>query len=463
LLSIPQSETERLLTELLAERGGTIERGLELANLAQHDDHVTATLRGVDGKSEELDARWVVGADGAHSSVRRLAGLGFEGSSYDDRFLLADVRVDWDFGRDRIITFFAESGLLACFPMPGERWRLIASTDGTEDDLTPPTLAEFQRIVDERTQLESRLDDAAWLARFRIHCRQVKRYRAGNVFVAGDAAHIHSPVGGQGLNTGIQDAHNLGWKLELVSRGKAPPELLDSYHLERHAVGVALLRGTDFATRVATLKHPVVRAMRNSLSRFLSSLEVVQQRITRNVAELTLSYAGSPIVAEHRSSMFRSRFGEDESQERPTVSAWWAFDSAAGAGQRAPDGLILRLGTGESVRLASVIDGRRHTLLLFDGRAPTPEGYARLAGVARAVERSWADLIDVHVVVPGDERPPELEWHGSILLDIYGDLEDRYGARAECLYLVRPDLYIGFRSQPADEVALIQYLKRIFV
>jgi 2-polyprenyl-6-methoxyphenol hydroxylase-like FAD-dependent oxidoreductase len=463
LLSIPQSDTERILAELLVRRGGSVERGVELVDIAQHEDRVTATLRHANGRSEAVDARWLVGADGAHSTVRRLAGLGFEGSSYDDRFVLADVRIGWDFPRDRVTTFFSETGLLACFPLPGERWRLIATVEDSSDDAPPPTLEEFQAIVDLRCHVQSTLSDPAWLARFRIHCRQVKRYRAGNVFVAGDAAHIHSPVGGQGLNTGIQDGHNLAWKLDLVSRGKAPPALLDSYHLERHAVGVALLRGTDFATRVATLKHPVVRAVRNRMSSFLSSLEVVQQRITKSVAELTLSYADSPIVGEHRSSMFRSRIGEDESDERPNVSAWWAFDSAAGPGARAPDGLIMREGAEEAVRLATVIDGRRHTLLLFDGRAPTEEGYARLAAVAHAVEAKYRDLVDVHVVVPGDERPTQLAWKGSVLMDIYGDLEDRYGARAECLYLIRPDLYVGFRSQPADQDALLAYLQRIFI
>jgi hypothetical protein len=195
----------------------------------------------------------------------------------------------------------------------------------------------------------------------------------------------------------------------------------------------------------------------------LSALEVVQQRITRSVAELSLSYAGSPIVAEHRSSLWRSRIGEDETEERPTVNAWLAFDSAPHAGARAPDGLLQRAGSEEPVRLMRIIDCRRHTLLLFDGRAPTPEGYARLAAVARGVEQRYAGLVDVHVVIPAVDRPRDLDWGGSVLMDIYGDLEDRYGARAECAYLLRPDLYIGFRSQPADLDALLAYLSRIFL
>jgi 2-polyprenyl-6-methoxyphenol hydroxylase-like FAD-dependent oxidoreductase len=464
LLSIPQSETERILNELLEQLGASVERGLELVSLALHDDHAEATLQTSSGGVEVSTARWVVGADGAHSSVRRLAGIGFGGAAHDERFLLADVRIDWEVPRDRITTFLSNRGLLGCFPLPDDRWRLIASSDPDEpaELAEAPTLEELQPLVDARSGAPSRLSDPTWLARFHIQCRQVKQYRSGCVFLAGDAAQIHSPAGGQGLNSGIQDAHNLAWKLALVARGQGRAELLDSYHAERHAVGVGLLRGTDFATRVAMLRHPVMRSMRDRMSSFLASLEVVQHRITRRVAELDLSYAGSPIVEEHRSSVFQSRLGADEGDERPTVGAWWAFDSAPRAGERAPDGLVVRPGREDPARLMRVIDGRRHTLLLFDGRAPTKEGYQRLVSVARSVGQRYPDLMHVHIVVPGADRPGDLDWHGSLLMDMYGDLEDRYGARAECLYLLRPDLYVAFRSQPVDGDALLAYLGRIF-
>jgi 2-polyprenyl-6-methoxyphenol hydroxylase-like FAD-dependent oxidoreductase len=463
LLSIPQSETERILTEQLQRLGGSIERGVELIDLVQHEARAELRLRASDGSEGALSARWVVGADGAHSSVRRLIGLELEGAT-EEHFLLADLRVAWDMPRDRITTYFSEAGLFACFPLPGERWRLMATApeDGPAEPAEQPTLAELQSLTDERSAIPGQLSDPSWLARFRVHRGRVKSYRVGCVFLAGDAAHVHSAAGGQGLNTGIQDAHNLGWKLALVSEGRGQPELLDSYHTERHAVGVALLRGTDFEDRAPRLEHPIVRAIRDRVSSFLSALEVVQHRITRSVAELDLSYRGSPIVGEHRSSVFRSRLGADETDERPTLNAWWAFDSAPSAGERAPDGFVVRAAREEPMRLASVIDGRRHSLLLFDGRAPTDRGYARLTEVARAVESRHPGLVDVHVVVPGADRPTELEWRGSVLIDVFGDLEDRYGSRAECLYLLRPDLYIGYRSQPADQSALLAYLSRIF-
>src|SRR5262249_34680752 len=156
-------------------------------------------------------------------------------------------------------TFFHENGLLACFPLPAGRMRLIASLpDGSAEE---PTLADFQKLFDERGSVRAKVSDPAWIAGFRIHCRQVKKYREGRVFLAGGAAHIPRPAGGQGMNTGIQDAHNLAWKLAITLAGRARPELLDSYNAERHGVGAGVLRSTDFATRVATLKNPVARAI----------------------------------------------------------------------------------------------------------------------------------------------------------------------------------------------------------
>jgi hypothetical protein len=259
---------------------------------------------------------------------------------------------------------------------------------------------------------------------------------------------VHSPVGGQGLNTGIQDALNLGWKLALVCGGWSLPSLLDSYHAERHGVGRALLQSTELATRVGTLRHPVARALRDTLARFLSSLEVVQARIVRSVAELDLAYRKSPIVGEKRTALFGARLGADDSAEEPTLAAVRSFAAAPAAGERAPD--------------VPPIDGKRHTLLLFDGRAPTDEGYRKLAGIAATVARRYGRLVAVHVVVPTAERPAALDWDGSVIFDVEGELEDRFGALAECLYLIRPDLYVGFRSQPADREALLEHLATIF-
>jgi 2-polyprenyl-6-methoxyphenol hydroxylase-like FAD-dependent oxidoreductase len=458
-IALPQSDTERILDDLLVRRGGRVERGLELTGLTDGSDGVEATL----ASGERICARYLVGCDGAHSTTRKAAGLAFEGEPFPDGFLLADVSVDWSLPRDQICTFFNDSGLLACFPLPGGRARLIGTRPYDETDpARQPTLADFQRLVDERTGLAARVSDPVWLAAFRVQSRQVAQYRKGRVFLAGDAAHIHSPVGGQGMNTGIQDAHNLAWKLGLVAGGHAPATLLDSYQPERHKVARAILRSTELATKVATLRHPVARAVRDRMAQLLTSFEVVQERIMRNVAEVDLSYRTSPIVDERTDGALKARVtGDDTADESPSLTAWRRFAYAPRAGDRAPDGHAhLR---GEPVTLASLYGHARHLVLLFDGRARTAAGYHNLTAIAAALRERYGERVATYVVVEGADRPAELPPEIEVLLDPDGDLEDRFGAVAECAYVIRPDLYIGHRCQPARREWILQHFEKSLV
>ncbi|MBK7398370.1 MAG: FAD-dependent monooxygenase [Myxococcales bacterium] len=456
-LAIPQYETERHLEWALQSHGVKVERGVELTDLVQLDDRVRATLRLADGSTETVEAAYAVGCDGAHSLVRKKVGLEFEGEQFPEGFFLADVRLRAPaIPREFITTYFTEEGMLACFPMPDDRFRLIATSPVEKDGAL--TLEELQECLDRRAPGGAIAFDPAWLARFRVHSRQVSAYRKDRVFLAGDAAHIHSPAGGQGMNTGIQDAHNLGWKLALVIGGHAHDVLLDSYHAERHQVGAALLRSTELATRVGTFKSPVARAVRDRIAHFMSSLEVVQQRIMRSIAELDLDYKASPIVENFQESLFTARVGDEAAGEGPTIRAWREFHAAPHAGARAPDATCLL--DGKETRLSALFGGGAHTLLLFDGRAATEHGYDNLARIAAVVHAQHGDRVRVHVVVPRAVRPSSLPGDLSVLLDPEGEVEHRYGAACECAYLIRPDLYVGFRMQPAVPERLVRYLEQ---
>lgn len=459
VLMLPQSETEDVLTARLVGLGGKIERGVELSSCEQNATGVVARVRDADGKEEDIRAAWLVGCDGAHSMVRKQAGLEFGGRAYDERFVLGDVAIAWDVPRDQIATFFGDSGVAVCFPLPGNRWRVVAALPPEDTREDGPTVEELEKMLAERSAISVKLSAPGWLARFRIHARQVAEYRRGRVFLAGDAAHIHSPFGGQGMNTGMQDAHNLAWKLALVHQGKAHATVLDSYHAERHPIASQILRDTDAMTRVATLRNPVARTVRNQMARFFSSFDVFRERVARNVAELVIDYRNSPIVDEYRDSLLLARIGNDTGEESPTIGAYRQFGSAPHAGQLVGDGVAIR--DGREQRLGEILDTRRHTLLLFDGRATTAQGYERFRQIHTNVGAAYADRIDVHVVVPSDTRPVGLDGI-SVLLDPEGDLELRFGATAECLYLIRPDLYIAYRSQPAEPEPLAKYLASVF-
>lgn len=458
VLSVAQSETEAVLAKKLESFETRVEREAKLVSFAQDGTGVSATLSTPKGE-EKVRAAWLVGADGAHSTVRKQLEIPFEGSTYEERLVLADVKIEGHLREDRVTTFFAEDGVLACFPMKGHRFRLIglAPADLKEDET--PTLERVASLFAARTGLDAKLEDPQWLAQFRVHCRQVARYRDDRVFLAGDAAHIHSPVGGQGLNTGVQDAHNLAWKLALVHRGTARGLLLDSYHAERHGVGAAILRGTDAATRVITLKGNVARTVRNEVARFMSGFDLVQRRIAEQAAELSVAYESSAIVAEDRTGLLQGRIGTAAGGETPTIGSVREFDAGPRPGARARDGVIAIAGATGTRRLLEAVDTRQHTLLLFDGKSESAEGYARFASIAGRVRARFAGLVRPIVVTPRRARPSGIDEDVPVFFDADGELERAYAAATECLYLLRPDLYVAYRSQPADEDKLVAYLK----
>ncbi len=470
VLVISQVEVETLLTEKLTALGGTIDRGAKLVAFRQDGTGVTATIERLTGapveegappatSREELRAAWLVGADGAHSIVRKCLELPFEGETYEEEYVLGDVKIAWDMRDDRIHSFLGENGLVACFPMTDGRHRVIASLPAeARENKSEPTLDDLQTLFALNTTANGRLTDPTWITRFRTHCRQVTRYRDDRVFLAGDAAHIHSPLGGQGMNTGIQDALNLGWKLALVHLGQARGLLLDTYGEERHGVGRSVLRNTDAATRIANVKSPAVKSMRNEMGRFLGSLELFQQRVAKEVAELSVAYERSSIVKEDKTSLLNARLGSAAGGDTPTIGSVREFAAAPAAGQRAPDGRTTIAGQGGTRRIYELLDGKKLAVLLFDGRSSTTEGYERFKGILIEVRNRFGHAVDPWVITPQRARPEGLLTDVPVLLDPDGELEKKYAASTECIYVIRPDFYIGYRSQPADVESLLAYL-----
>jgi hypothetical protein len=340
-------------------------------------------------------------------------------------------------------------------PMPGEgRWRVIADTS----DAHHPTLHLLQDLLIKRTALNPAASDATWLSAFTARQRKAPYYRSGRALLAGDAAHSHSPIGGQGMNTGLQDAFNLAWKLALVIRGAAADSLLNSYEAEREPIAAALLKGTARGTRLLTLRGTLSQAVRNTLVSIATSLDAVQQRLVRTLGELDIHYRGSPIVAEDRTSVLFAPLTADPNSEQASLAQWRDFSAAPQPGDRAPDVHGLSLDDAPTY-LHAITRAPLHTLLLFDGRASTAEGYQTLTDIADEIARHYHGLLQAFIVVPMPNPPDALAtWPGATLLDPDGKLHDAYGAGAECLYLIRPDGYIGYRAQPAERLPLLTYL-----
>ena len=296
-LMLPQSDTERLLEEQLERQGVQVERQVELTNFTKAADEVTVVLKHADGHEETLTTDWLVGCDGAHSTIRHGLGLSFLGNTLQSNWILADVHLTgYPFPESEISTYWHEDGVLVIFPISPGRFRVVADVD-LPPGIQPadPKLAEVQEIMDQRGPGGMTVTDSIWLAAFRINERKVADYRSGRVFVAGDAAHVHSPAGGQGMNTGMQDAFNLAWKLALVSRKTCSEKLLESYSLERSAVGEQVLKAAGRLTEVAIMKNHMAQSVRDMLGRMLFGFAPVRQAMAETMTEVAIGYEHSPL------------------------------------------------------------------------------------------------------------------------------------------------------------------------
>lgn len=435
---IGQNRTENILEQHLQSLGVTVDWRVEAVGFQQNKDGVAVTLRH-DRQEEVVRARWLVGCDGSHSIVRKHLELAFEGDRYTgEQFIQADAKIRWTLPKGVSYLFLTEAGYMMVIEMPDDIVRVFISLPDTDpSNHTDPTLEEVEDALRRLGSTDAELYDPVWLARYRTSRRRAPRFREGRAFIAGDAGHVHVPIGGQGMNTGIQDAFNLAWKLAYVIKGAARPELLDSYNAERHPVAVALLTGTDRAYR--NILHPseLLQNAARLFGPFILSLEPVQNRFRNTLEEIEISYKDSPIAEDRGGS------------------------SGPAAGERAPDATIVRLSDKETVRLFEVFWGTQWTLLLLEGQHSTFKSYQKLTDIGRIITDKYGQYVNVHLVVADTAPPEDLDWNGSILMDREHYLHKKYGASQSCLYLLRPDWYVAFRGHAEHKEELLAYLAQI--
>lgn len=389
----PEWRVEEALRGRLEELGAAVEFDSTVVDIEQSDDGVMAEIDSARG-AETLAARWLVGADGGHSTIRKRVGISFVGETRDDvRAVLADLPVS-GLGRETWQTWRHPSGIVSLCPLPStDLFQYVASL---APDAEPRLgLADLQETLRERSgRADIRLHEPEWRSVWRANVRLAERYRAGNVFLAGDAAHIHSPAGGQGMNTGVQDSYNLAWKVAAVVNDGAPAALLDTYEAERRPVAADVLELSD--------------------SRLAASLRTNAGAVERDAStiQLDVGYRGSPLACDDRDDR-----------------------AALRAGDRAPDASGLRAVDGEH-RLFDLLHGGRFTVLSFG-----PSLTAAFPGRAPRVLRVVADTA----------RDGEIA-------DVDGNLVRAYGACEGTVVLIRPDGYIGLISDAGDLHAVTDYV-----
>lgn len=455
VLIIEQSQTERVLREELARAGVEVEWNAELVSLSPFDGGCRCEL----ANGGVAHHPWVIGCDGGPSTVRNQLGIEFEGEKRGTWFVLADVKLDWDEKPGVARGFLGPDGPLLFFPLPERPWYRIVAAMLDADPEQRPELSDvlFENLVIDRYLPRCRLIEYRWQSAFQVRRRLASRYRRGRVFLAGDAAHTHSPIGGQGMNTGLADASNLCWKLDRVIRGLADESLLDTYESERRPAAKDTLRATQLATDLGATQSGILGGIRDLLISVGASIEDIRSKAARRASMTEFTYRGpqfgeAPIVL--RDTELVTHFETDT----PSVVQRLVFADAAKPGHRAPDVLLQPKILAKRGRHLFDEAGPRHILLLFDGLGPTPQGYEKFAVGCEELAKAhpW---IEPWVVTP-DTAPEALRAHAKIVRDPKLAAHHRYGATSEAGYLVRPDNYVAWRAQPMDFDALREFLAR---
>jgi len=432
MLTLSQAETQRILEQKLASLGVTIERSVEVTAI-ERDAAGTALALRRDGEPRlrTVTADWLVGCDGARSIVRRNLGVPFEGDDYSQDWLMAEVSIESPLRNDHFHVFAYTPAVLAAFPLPANRWRVFVPQVPSRAvaEREPPTLEEIERLVAERGPAGMRISDPTLLAAFRCYRRHTKVVRSGRVLVAGDAAHIHSPAGGQGMNTGLHDSFNLGWKLAMVAQGQSCPDLLDSYQAERVPIAEGVLALTHGLVRTFTMTSPRKRWLRDRLLPAAMAIPAAERGYINRLAQVSHNYKDGPLSSRNL-------------RLRPAQIA---------SGKRLPDIDGLEL-DGEPVRPLDLLCSTGHTLLVMTGRgagsATARHAVARLArwdGIVRTIMVDGGD----ERCAPGDVSDPDLRAHR------------RYGALGGRLLLVRPDGYLARQAPLSRPDVLEDYLEQL--
>jgi 2-polyprenyl-6-methoxyphenol hydroxylase-like FAD-dependent oxidoreductase len=417
-LTTAQTETERVLDEHLQSLGVSVDRGVELVALSQDADTVLLTLQREDGSTEQARASWVIGADGAHSAVRKMVGTKLAGTFVGERFLLGDVDCEHSLDLDSMYTFCSPDGPVVVLPMANGRMRFLAEVHyaaGAPINMNP-TQDELQAIIDRRIG-GIRVVRSHWLTSFEIRHARVPAYRWGRVFLAGDAAHIHSPAGGQGMNTGMQDAFNLAWKLAAVVNGQGGETLLDSYEAERMPVADGVITFTDRLTKAGTLSGPPSR-IRNVVLRLLSHIPAARQYMAETAEEVKVAYRNSPIALGSR---------------------------PRGANVVPGDHVPHMIDTELQKQLSAVCGAHNtgHVVLTVASGQPAPA-----AG-------------DGHVQVLVTEDDTHVAGYDTVIADPKSLVAQRLGLKHGGRVVIRPDGYIGALASLDDTTTIADYFAKV--
>jgi len=431
MLLLSQTRTEAILRHHLEESGVEIQWGTEVKSFREDREGVRASLQSAQGE-QDVFCTYLAGCDGAHSTVRKGAGLEFKGQAYQQNWLLADVSLEPRLDPKFMHLFICPTGPIIFFPLPENVWRIVAMRPGTVQDAGQATLEEIAAML-ERNQLgHLQPHRPLWVAGFAIHHRHTKQLRQGRVFLCGDAAHIHSPAGGQGMNTGLGDAFNLGWKLAAAAKGTGTETLLDSYEKERLSVIKGVLELTDRMTRMMAATAGPAVWIREWVMPFAAKLGM-GKRMGERLSQLQVGYPHRPAVLP------------DARRKPPMIPV----------GSRIPSMPLKNQHTGREATLPELLSRGRLVLLLF------PDGTMRTGELRRITAR--AGPVDWHWVLRAGQSPGEIREGDGTWTDPEGGVRAALGDPDHASWaLLRPDGFLMARGEICETGLLAEFLNRLF-
>jgi 2-polyprenyl-6-methoxyphenol hydroxylase-like FAD-dependent oxidoreductase len=410
VLFVEQGKHEKILYDYIKSHGKDVLWNAELESFAQDETGVKANIKTARGETETIEAKFLVGCDGAKSLVRHSLGLTFEGSTFERMFYVADVEIDWKFSHASLHAFLMKDTLLAFFPMTGEKqWRIVGTfPEEFAKDEGDVLYEEIEERIKQDAELDLDITGVNWFSTYKVHTRRVNKFSVGRCFLAGDSAHIHTPAGAQGMNTGIQDGYNLAWKMAMVLKGNAGGKILDTYNEERLENAENLLKTTDNFFNLAASPDKLLSFLRMNVFPYVAGaafrIDAIKKFVFQRVSQIGITYRHSSL---------------NENNGKFSVKA----------GDRMPY---------FTVEGASIYDQlhqpKFHLITFFDGSGNPPD----------FPETEFSELMDFH--------------H----LPLYPHIAEIFGSNKSFMLLLRPDNYIGFISAEISAEVLKRYLSKDF-
>ncbi|HEV8286676.1 MAG TPA: FAD-dependent monooxygenase [Chitinophagaceae bacterium] len=423
LLMLEQSHTENILVEFLSEHGHNVDRRTELKSFIQSRNEVTSILKLPDGNEETITSKYVIGSDGTHSIVRDQLKIPFGGKTYEESLFVLDCKAEVDIPNDEMYLTFADTAFGGFFPLTNGRWRILGNLPKELEEKEEITFEDIEKGFAKRINMNVTLYNPQWISAYRSHHRYASIFRKERCFLTGDAAHIHSPVGAQGMNTGLQDAYNLAWKLSLVLKKKAKDSLLDTYTEERITIAKNLVRSTDKVFNVVTSNNIFFKTFRlyiipialKLVSPLFQKLKFIQRFAFKMISEIGISYRNKSLSQNASLGKFPG-YAPKPGDRLPFVQ----FKDASG----------------NETNIQGKVKGNLFCFLIFSDNIPNE--------IVSAIE-SFKDLFLIETI-PFTEQTK--------------NLNKEFGIKKTGCYLIRPDMYIAYRAAKFDTEHLTKYLSR---